>query len=306
MNNDKDYRRLPESFEDIFGKVDSDISDETIENAYLRLQSRIHGKKRRSLPLLWAGGVAASILLIAAGAFGSSVLNDEKPVETVWNEIHVPVGQMESLTLEDGTILHINACSRVTYPDRFTSGERKIFVDGEVYAEVTSNPSRPFVIESDNISVRVFGTKFDFKSYPDSRKVELVLVEGKVRLEVKGEGESAHSVDMSPGMIASYDRESGQVELKDVDLLTCKPFNERNGHHFYNIPLQDIVSELERTFGCRIIITDSKAADAKYFAVFSNGEGPEEILRALGNGSFGSPVKLLVRSKGDTIYVSSK
>ena len=50
MNTDKDYSKLPESLDDIFGKVDSDISDETIENAYLRLQSRIHGKKRRSLP----------------------------------------------------------------------------------------------------------------------------------------------------------------------------------------------------------------------------------------------------------------
>lgn len=306
MNTEKDYRNHPEAWEDFFGKVDSDISEETKEDAYTRLESRIHGKKHRRLPLFLAGGVAASLALVAAGGFGYALINKEKHVETAWNEIHVPVGQMKTLTLEDGTTLQINACSRVTYPDKFTAGERKIFVDGEVYAEVTSNPARPFVIESDNISVRVFGTKFDFKSYPDSRKVELVLIEGKVRLEVRGDDDSAHSVDMSPGMIASYDRESGQVELKDVDLLTCKPFNERNGHHFYNIPLRDIASELERTFGCRIIVTDSKAADARYFAVFSNGEGPEEILKAIGNGSYGSPVRLNVRSKGDIIYVSSK
>ena len=126
----------------------------------------------------------------------------------------------------------------------------------------------------------------------------------------------------------NYDSQNAQRKLKrlerdygsqlkfvsiclDADKKECRKNMDRDSIKWHNICdgrmwETPILEQLGLYFVPDNIITDSKAADAKYFAVFSNGEGPEEILRALGNGSFGSPVKLLVRSKGDTIYVSSK
>ena len=72
---------------------------------------------------------------------------DRKP-EAEWLEQQVPYGEMASLTLPDGTQLHLNSGSRITYPSAFTGKERRIFVEGEIFADVAKDPRKPFIIQS--------------------------------------------------------------------------------------------------------------------------------------------------------------
>ena len=84
--------------------------------------------------------------------------------EVEWFEKQVPYGEIASLALPDGTHLHLNSGSRITYPSAFTGKERRIFVDGEIFADVAKDPHKPFIIRSGDVGIRVLGTKFNFKS----------------------------------------------------------------------------------------------------------------------------------------------
>ena len=90
-------------------------------------------------------------------------------------------------SLPDGTQLHLNSGSCITYPSVFTGKERRIFVEGEIFADVAKNPRKPFIIQSGEVGIRVLGTRFNFKSYANTDCSEVLLVEGSVRFDINAE-----------------------------------------------------------------------------------------------------------------------
>lgn len=118
---------------------------------------------------------------------GSNVLFAEQKKE-VRNTIIVPHGKQSVLVLADGTKLWLNAGTQVTFPTEFVGNRREINVVGEIYADVVSNPAKPFVVHTTNTSVQVHGTTFNVSDYGKDGYTEVVLVEGKV--EVKSGEES--------------------------------------------------------------------------------------------------------------------
>lgn len=84
--------------------------------------------------------------------------------------------------LPDSTRMWVNEDSRVVYPRAFAQGRREIFVEGEVYLEVTRDEARPFVVRTDDFVVEVLGTSFDVKAYHGSPDA-VTLLEGSVRVE---------------------------------------------------------------------------------------------------------------------------
>jgi len=90
--------------------------------------------------------------------------------------------QTRNLTLPDGTLLTLNAGSRITWPDRFSGANREVFLDGEVVANVAKDSEHPFIIHSGEADIRVHGTTFDLKAYHDASILEIMLREGSVSL----------------------------------------------------------------------------------------------------------------------------
>ena len=120
----------------------------------------------------------------SSGEQGNNVLipqTDQK--KDVKNTIIVPYGKQSVLILADGSKLWLNAGTRVTFPTEFTGKTREISIVGEIYADVISNPSKPFIVHSPNTSVKVHGTEFNFSDYGEKlNNTEVVLVSGKVEI----------------------------------------------------------------------------------------------------------------------------
>ena len=267
------------------------------------VRDRISGRQtamRRSTRI-WMSVAAAVALLVAGPAslrIGYRMHRDPDPVQ--WHEVSVPVAQTRSLDLPDGTHLVLNAGSRITWPESFTGGTRDIFLEGEVMANVSKDAEHPFVIHSGDVTVRVHGTSFEFRSFRGETQVQLMLLEGSVSLDVPS-SEGSREVSLSPGDIAVFDREAGDVSLSRVSSGTFRPFTEGRSFSFYNTPLKDIAAELERCFGQRIVIGDGRIADKRFLAFFTNGESLDEILRLLAkNGN------LRVSSSEDGYYIYGK
>lgn len=258
--------------------------------------------KRRSRILRkvgkWMFRAAVCIVLPLTGAAGYHLLMPEPQVE--WAELKVPHGQTGELLLADGTHLHLNAGSRVTYPLQFIGNERRIFVEGEVYADVAKDEERPFHIVSDDVNVKVLGTTFNFKSYDDAECVELLLLDGAVEMDINSKGRS-RQITLSPGEMLQYDRETGDIDFKQFNPFSFRAFHENKSIHFFNLRLSDIMEDLERLFGTKLVLLDESLADTRYFALFTNNESLDQILKGIDIDG-----RMRFVRKGEVIYISKK
>lgn len=197
--------------------------------------------------------------------------------ETIWNEVSTGYAKNASVELSDGTSVKLGPCSRLIYPDKFSSSERKVFISGDVLFDVAKNPEKKFVAVSDNMDVIVHGTRFHVISFMDFKNEEVALLSGSVELCMHADGTS---VKLVPGDIIRYDKEKGNVKRLHFDVNSYERVLDVDGLQFVDATLSEIVGTLSRRFKVDISVEDSIAGE-KYYASFINGENLDEILNAL-------------------------
>lgn len=99
-----------------------------------------------------------------------------------YNQFIVPAGKRSSITFRDGTKVMVNANTRIVYPAEFATNQREIFVEGEIYLEVSPDANRPFIVKTNQLDVRVLGTKFNVNAYTEKQSV--VLISGSVEVGI--------------------------------------------------------------------------------------------------------------------------
>ena len=280
--------------------VDMEVSSAAYKKVSARLGLERKSRFEKTVRTIgrWVMGVAACVMLPLLGAFAYSRMSVQEQAE--WLEFKVPYGQTDELTLADGTCLHLNAGTRVTYPSSFLGSERRIFIEGEVFAEVAKNPDQPFVISSGDVDVKVLGTTFNFKAYDNTECVELILLEGSVQVDIDANTRTKQ-IQLHPGEMIQYDRKSGEIEMKDFQPHLYKGFHDDGSIHFFNLRLSDIASDLERLFGVKVVLLDEELAETRYFAWFSNNETLDQILDGINVDG-----RMRLRKKDDVIYISKK
>lgn len=217
-----------------------------------------------------------------------------------WIEVNVPFGEKQTVTLSDGTILHLNSGSRLTYPAEFTGDSRTVFMDGEAFLDVAKDPAHPFTIKSQNVDITVLGTSFNFRNFAQERMAELHLMEGSVEACVSIPNDT-RTVRLKPGDKMRYNREDGKMDIERFAPSGYKAFYEDNSLHFFDMEMADIAKELSRRFNCEIVIMDEELASRRYFSIFTNNETLDQILSVMSSDG-----KMRVRRSGKTIYLQSK
>lgn len=126
------------------------------------------------------GGPKLNVLTTTNNSLKSS-LEIEGKINYADNKIaavHSANAEIFNITLEDGSKVWLNAASSLEKLN-FDANERRIRLVGEAFFEVAKDSTRPFFVETAQQTVRVLGTKFNLKSYPNQKET-LILVEGKV------------------------------------------------------------------------------------------------------------------------------
>ncbi|MGQ8336970.1 FecR family protein [Sunxiuqinia sp. A32] len=98
-------------------------------------------------------------------------------------ELVVPYGKRSNIELSDGTKVWLNAGSKLIFPQKFSGKYRKVYLKGEGYFEVTKNKDFPFIVNANQLDVKVYGTKFNVNNFDSDVNLEVVLVEGEVGLK---------------------------------------------------------------------------------------------------------------------------
>ena len=277
------------------GKEDAARQSLSATRARLGISSR-----RISRRFVWQAAAVVALLLAIPAALQVGYHLHKEPAPVAWKELSVPTAQTRELTLPDGTLLSLGAESRVTWPEAFTGAERRIFLDGKVTAKVAKDPEHPFIIQSGDIDVRVHGTTFNFKSYRNNTMVEMMLLEGSVSMDIHSDN-GVREVWLTPGDIAQYDRQAGDVTLGKISSESFHVFSENRSFSFFNVPLCDIAADLERSFGTEIVIADPSIVSRRFLAFFTNHESLDDILRLLSaNGN------LRIVQSGGVVYMYGK
>lgn len=234
-------------------------------------------RKRWHSALRIASNIAAALfipLLISCLCLSFGTDGEQ---ETIWNEVSTAYAKNASVELSDGTFVKLGPCSRLIYPDKFSSSERKVFISGDVLFDVAKNPEKKFVAVSDNMDVIVHGTRFHVISFMDFKNEEVALINGSVELFMHADGTS---VKLVPGDIIRYDKEKGNIKRLHFDVNSYERVLDVDGLQFVDATLSEIVGTLSRRFKVDISVEDSIAGE-KYYASFINGENLDEILNAL-------------------------
>lgn len=198
-------------------------------------------------------------------AKGAVVVNSEKVADlsqssprsskrsTEFNQLIVPNGKRSTLILEDGTKVWVNAGSRVVYPVAFAGGKREIYVNGEIFLEVTPDKKRPFVVKTKEMEVQVLGTSFNVTAYETDRSASVVLVNGAVVIDTKDK----ENVCLTPNNMFSY--HEGESNIKEVDVNNYILWRE--GLYTYKSEnLSIILDRLSRYYGKSISYKQDIAA----------------------------------------------
>ncbi|MCD8172877.1 MAG: FecR domain-containing protein [Alistipes sp.] len=197
-----------------------------------------------------------------------------------WHDEYAAYGEMKQVVLPDNSVVWLNLGSRISYPSVFRGKTRQVFVQGELYADIESDSRKPFIIKTGDFSVRVLGTRFNMKAYPEDRAVEVVLVEGVVECCMDSDDDDRR-MQLKAGDMAYYNRDSGVFEKRNFNPYIYSSFAEGGGMAFFHQPLGDIVAHLERCFNRKIVIMDERLSGIEYFAFFSKDDSLEKILETI-------------------------
>lgn len=211
---------------------------------------------------------------------GNKIIYDTKTSleNLVYNIIKIPYGKRFELELSDGTIVHLNSGSTLKYPVKFiANSNRQVFLDGEAYFDVTKDKKHPFVVNADNLNIRVLGTHFNVSSYPEDKFTDVVLVEGSVGLYEKNEKfDAAKNTMLKPGFKGSFNKKDNHIDIEQV--VTDSYTSWMQGKLvFKNMTFRDIEKKLERHYNVSIVNQNKKLADEKFYATFKD-EPIEKIL----------------------------
>ncbi len=163
------------------------LSDRTeAEHTRLRIFNKIHTVDR-SLPWYRNSWLqfAASILIISGISLGYLKFQDKSTVEESVSVVQVyQTGHKEikKILLRDSTVIWLNANSTLRVPKSFGSKERRLALTGEANFEVQRDTLRPFLVDTRAIQVRVLGTAFNLRAYPELQEVKVSVSHGLVQV----------------------------------------------------------------------------------------------------------------------------
>jgi ferric-dicitrate binding protein FerR (iron transport regulator) len=203
------------------------------------------------------------------------------------NEIVTKRGSKSSIKLPDGTIVRLNTDSRLTYLNFAAGKTREVTLVGEAYFDVAHDSSRPFIIHTGKINIKVLGTSFNVRNYPQDKESETSLIKGKIEVSLKSRPEDIIILKPTEKLIIAKEQDElsaatkvkssndNKVVLTSItylrhDSLVAETSWLNDKLVFVNQPLEKIAIELERKYAISITFKEEKVKKYRYTGVFEN------------------------------------
>ncbi|BBE20327.1 anti-sigma factor [Aquipluma nitroreducens] len=218
-------------------------------------QIQQHKPKTLSKSLYQAFSKVAAILvipllLLSVYFYFNPSNSSNQLASNTFREIYTKPGTRTQIDLPDGTRVWLNDGTIFRYPERFTGSKREVFVDGEAYFEVKSNPDNPFVVNNPMMNTVVTGTHFNLNAYSSDNYFEATLLEGKIHLE-----NEKNKLVVKPGQQVQFDPMLENIIQKTVDPQDAAGWVDGK-LIFKDERLGTAIKKLARWYNVEIILTD--------------------------------------------------
>lgn len=257
-------------------------------------------KRGRIRKMMWAASIAASLVI---GYFVISGITRDpvSPAQTATNTVSTKRGSKSKVVLPDGTQVWLNADSRITYNENFQGQLREVALTGEAYFDVVRDETRPFIIHTSAIDVKVLGTAFNVRSYAEEKNTETSLIHGSVEITLL-KSPDKRKIILKPNdklivnnqegkVIGEDDEDDGSSSNKPV--LTLGKINYRKKENmavetlwmdnklaFDGETLEEMALKIERWYDVKLNFADDELKSDTYTATFED-KTLNEVMDAL-------------------------
>jgi transmembrane sensor len=131
------------------------------------------------------------------------------------NLISTRNGSRTKIELPDGSSVWLNAGSKLEYDKSFGNDTRDVYLTGEAYFDVVKNPEKPFIVNTGKAKVKVLGTAFNVRCYPDDKKIETSLIHGSVEVILNNKPEEKWVLKPNHKLVLFYNNKNLGRQLKE-------------------------------------------------------------------------------------------
>jgi ferric-dicitrate binding protein FerR (iron transport regulator) len=251
-------------------------------------ESTLKLKEMKPSPFKHFMRVAASIIIL----FGIGLLAQTTYTNLYPNKIFVcEVGETnKSIILDDGSVITLNADSKLIYPREFDQNERRVKLIGEAFFDITKDPNKVFIINAKDAEVKVLGTSFNINAA--TNKVEVLVKTGKVQFS--SINKPGNKLILISGDFASLQESNlEKIVSRDDNYLSWKT----RQMIFRNTKLQEVAKVLNRTYQVQIHFKNAELKDLALTTTFDH-EPLDNILNYMC-----SPFNLAYEKKGNQILI---
>lgn len=250
-----------------------------VNESYQRFSSKKTKKKTYYYTAIVASVMMPFLLLYFYSSFSNNdlIVNTTNYLKFGTRTVSTEHGGFKTVILPDGSTIVLNANSSISYPKEFTDSLRKVTLIGEAFFDIKRNINKPFIVEAENLKIKVLGTSFNVKSYPKDEKIETTLVTGKV--EVHKQNIEQNPIVLEPSERAVFDKKKSNIKVDKVDSNRIVAWQDGK-LIFDNTPLKQVVLDLNRKYDVEFVIQSDSLLQYKYTGEFDNLE-LEEVLELL-------------------------
>ncbi|TRZ45069.1 FecR family protein [Robertkochia solimangrovi] len=216
----------------------------------------------------------------AEGILAYQQKNQESTAKTDQNSLRIPRGGEYQIVLSDSSRVWLNSETELVYPVAFNGDERRVYLKGEAYFEVSKNKAKPFIVVSSGQEVQVLGTKFNISAYPSDKTTVTTLAEGKVKVKSEAGTKNEHESYLFPDEQLLLDNASGNVQKNKVQSYLYTSW--KNGRFiFKNEKLESFFTKLSRWYDVDVVIKDDDLKNIRFTGDLPRYKDMTSILRVI-------------------------
>lgn len=199
--------------------------------------------------------IAASITVLSIVGYYAlhGISNDPRTEAADYNSIEARLGEIRRVELPDGTQVTLNAASSIRYDQHYGKEERQVWLTGEAFFDVKPDASCPFLVHSDKLDIRVLGTSFNVKAYPEDIQTAVTVRTGKVGISYDWDDIRMNLQPEDQLLIDTRNHAVSRTHAAVEDALSWIHGNLT----FTQLPISEVVKMLRRHYASDIVLQDT-------------------------------------------------